>query len=214
VLGRLFRHNLRNELNIIMGYTEMITTEMSEDELNRYLDKINQTAEELEEQSNKIRRFQELIENRNKYSPQMVEVRSLLERVADEIRSKYPETEVHDEIPDTETSLTVDSIVEFEVKEAADNAVRHNDREDPKVEITASVNEETREIEISISDNGPEISEYEKDVLDVGTETPLKHGSGVGLWSIQWILNTVGGRVSIEDNDESGSTVVFELPYY
>jgi C4-dicarboxylate-specific signal transduction histidine kinase len=47
-------------------------------------------------------------------------------------------------------------------------------------------------------------------MLNSGTETPLAHGSGVGLWVMNWYVKKSGGELEITGND-SGTTVTMQL---
>ncbi|ELZ10831.1 putative signal-transducing histidine kinase [Halovivax asiaticus JCM 14624] len=59
---------------------------------------------------------------------------------------------------------------------------------------------------VVISDNGPGIPREELVVLERGEETPLEHGSGIGLWIVYWIVEHVGASIDFETGDD-GTTV-------
>jgi len=40
-----------------------------------------------------------------------------------------------------------------------------------------------------------------------GTETPLRHGSGIGLWIVKWGIDHLGGRISFAEREPQGTTV-------
>lgn len=62
------------------------------------------------------------------------------------------------------------------------------------------------------NDNGPGIPEFEQTVLEEGTETPLEHGSGLGLWIVNWIIDDHNGSIDVESSGEGGTKMVVELP--
>jgi sensor histidine kinase regulating citrate/malate metabolism len=64
----------------------------------------------------------------------------------------------------------------------------------------------------SVADDGPGIPELEQHVIESGTETPLNHSLGVGLWVMEWVATTLGGELTIADNEPRGSVVTFQLP--
>jgi signal transduction histidine kinase len=45
-----------------------------------------------------------------------------------------------------------------------------------------------------------------------GEETPLQHCLGIGFWMMKWVVTTLGGGLTISDNDPRGSVVTFQLP--
>ena len=63
---------------------------------------------------------------------------------------------------------------------------------------------------IAISDDGPGIPAEELNALDRGTEDPLKHTTGLGLWQLKWAVMTLGGDVSFEV--DNGTTVRIDIP--
>lgn len=42
-------------------------------------------------------------------------------------------------------------------------------------------------------------------------EDPLNHGSGLGLWVMQWAAIRSGGTLTKTDRDPTGTVVTFEL---
>jgi sensor histidine kinase regulating citrate/malate metabolism len=65
--------------------------------------------------------------------------------------------------------------------------------------------------EIRVHDDGPGMPETDWTVLQEG-ETPLEHGSGVGLWVIYWSMAAVGGEVAVGSRDPTGSTLTLTAP--
>ncbi|MGM0399219.1 MAG: ATP-binding protein, partial [Halobacteriota archaeon] len=65
-----------------------------------------------------------------------------------------------------------------------------------------------------VEDDGPGIPDHEKAVLREGEETPLAHGSGLGLWLVYWIVTMNGGRLEISDNEPRGTVVEIDLPRF
>ena len=63
---------------------------------------------------------------------------------------------------------------------------------------------------IAVSDDGPGISGHELSVLERGEETPLSHGSGIGLWLVRWATTTLGGDLAFDTSD--GTTATVRLP--
>ena len=89
----------------------------------------------------------------------------------------------------------------------------NDDAATPRVEITARTPTiDGGVVELTIADNGPGIPTDEKEVLLDGEETPLKHGSGLGLWIVNWIITRTGGRISFERNEPRGSRVTLAVP--
>ena len=66
-------------------------------------------------------------------------------------------------------------------------------------------------MEVRVADDGPGIPAAEVNVLERGYETPLEHGSGLGLWIVNWIVTESGGGISFDENDPRGSVVTLRF---
>ncbi|WP_436928501.1 PAS domain S-box protein [Halosimplex halobium] len=80
--------------------------------------------------------------------------------------------------------------------------------EAPTVSVTGTVDE--RSVTLSVVDDGPGIPDAELAALERGAETPLDHGSGVGLWLVEWVVAKSGGDLSFETGDGTRATVRFD----
>ena len=96
------------------------------------------------------------------------------------------------------------------VNNLIENAAVHNDGTDPRVTVSARV--EGDQAVVRVTDNGPGIDEYELEILDSGTETPLRHGSGLGLWLVKWGTETIGGSVDFEPAEPTGTIATLTVP--
>jgi PAS domain S-box-containing protein len=67
-------------------------------------------------------------------------------------------------------------------------------------------------VEIHIADDGPGISDQEQAVFSTGVETPLIHGSGLGLWVVYWIVSSHGGRTEVTASVD-GTTMMISVPH-
>ena len=64
---------------------------------------------------------------------------------------------------------------------------------------------------LRVEDNGPGIPEHERAVLESGRETPLEHGSGLGLWLVHWTVDRFGGDLAFDDAPGGGAVVTITL---
>ncbi|WP_197409880.1 ATP-binding protein, partial [Haloferax profundi] len=64
---------------------------------------------------------------------------------------------------------------------------------------------------IHVTDNGPGIPDTELTVLESGTETPLQHISGLGLWLVHWIIDRSNGRLRFAENQPRGTVAIVRL---
>lgn len=133
-----------------------------------------------------------------------------LRSVLDGIRSEYPSAEWYfDATGEASISVVDPETFRLAVRNVLDNAIRHNDTADPRVEITVEQTQDATRIEIF--DNGPGIPEIERDAIDSGIETQLEHSQGLGLWLTYWFATMNGGELDL-DSGSDGTRVMISVP--
>jgi PAS domain S-box-containing protein len=203
VLNRVFRHNIRTETNLIISYAELLADEAAPDRA----DNVVEGALRIEELAEQARTIVDIFE----YDPDPARAVSLAEFVDEQaatVREAYPEVTV--ECETVPPAVRVASVLDPVVENVLENAAEHNDSVDPRVTVECEVDDEV--VRLSVTDNGPGIEDYEQAVLERGTESPLEHGSGLGLWLITWGVDVADGSVTFAENDPTGSIVTIEVP--
>jgi signal transduction histidine kinase len=202
VLHRVLRHNIRTETNLIYGYADRPTGD-GQSEAAR----VKEHAMRIEEIGRKSRTIIELFD-REHDEPEPVALDALLERTVRSVREEYPGVTItRDTVAD---SVQVAGVLEAVFENVVENAAEHNTASDPRVWVDAEVDGER--VQVTVGDNGPGIDDHERAVLKRGTETPLEHGSGLGLWLVKWGTDIVGGQVTFAQNDPTGTVITLELP--
>jgi len=201
VLDRVLRHNIRNDVTVIRAMGQLLREQR---ENCSQCATIIERSDALIDMSETARHLGKLINEGG--SRRSVDVATLLERVAAEIGERHPAATITVDAPE---QLVVDALPSLEtaLRELLDNAAKHGG-ERPQVRATVSEREDS--VELTVRDDGPGLPEAETDVLQTGTETQLVHGSGLGLWSVYWIVTSHGGEVDISTTD--GTTVRLSLP--
>lgn len=67
------------------------------------------------------------------------------------------------------------------------------------------------DVEVAVRGNGSRIPDRERAVLLDGNESPLQHGSSVGLWFVNWRLSRLGGELRFQGSDDAGSLVIISI---
>jgi signal transduction histidine kinase len=203
VLNRILRHNIRTETNLIFGYVDLLANGGDDAEVEIVKDR----AKRIEQLGEKGRDVIDLFEtDPGEFAP--VPVDGLLAEAAGTIREAFPAVQIT--TSDVETDACVPEVLRPVYRNLLENAAEHNTSDDPKVWVAA---ESTGgRVRVDVTDNGPGITDYERQVLERGTETPLKHGSGLGLWLVKWGADMAGGDVSFSERDPTGSTVTVTVP--
>lgn len=208
VLNRVLRHNLRNDMTVILGNAELLA-EGSDGAERQAAETIIRQASELSALSERAREIEEVMGSREQ-TPETFDAADLLERIAAKVGKQYPDAEVEAETP-LELPLHVRKrVFEAIIENLIDNALAHNDADEPWVSVRLLHTGD--ELQIEIEDNGPGLPPSELAVLEEGAETPLEHGSGMGLWLVTWGIQSLGGEVDFEGREPRGTRAVVTLP--
>ena len=104
-------------------------------------------------------------------------------------------------------------LVDSALRNVLENAAEHNDQPDPEVAVTVTRDADRHgDIIVEIADNGPGLPDREQEVIEAGTETALKHSSGLGLWIAYWTISNSGGAITFTENTPRGSVITVRLP--
>lgn len=198
VLNRVLRHNIRNEANIIYGYVDRLDSEAAAE--------IKAVLERIEGLSDQARRISKLFEREE--GAETASLDRLLTNSVESVSEDYPAVTI--EYRAAPATLEVSSVLQPVFTNLLENGAEHNTSADPRVVIEVEAGDER--VDIAFRDNGPGIDEYERDVLERGRETPLEHGSGLGLWLVTWGVHIAGGDVSFSEHQPTGSVITVSVP--
>ena len=202
VLNRILRHNLRNDLSVIRGYTQLMTDALGDDPLG---DTALRNIDELIELSQKARKLEQVIDETADRQP--TDLADLVDYAVDRVRRSCPDAAIEVDC-EAEVAVPVSGSFERAVWELVENAAKHCG-ERPTITITVEVLPDT--VELHVADDGPGLSEQEQAVLREGAETPLVHGSGLGLWLVYWIVDSHDGEIEATVT-ETGTTMTVSIP--
>ncbi|WP_137291264.1 sensor histidine kinase [Natronorubrum halophilum] len=203
VLNRVFRHNIRTETNVISSYAELLA-----DRENRGVaDEITASARRIEELASNSREIIEVFEQ-GRESIEAAPLESLIDDGIETVREEYPAARI--ECEPNLGGVSVASLLGPVFENLIENGIEHNPDSNPSVRIGAETDGDL--VRVRIADDGPGIDDYERDALERGTETPLEHGSGLGLWLAKWGAEIAGGTISFGTNEPTGSVVTVEVP--
>lgn len=210
VMDRVLRHNVRNSVTAISGYADLLETELDPEEHGAAVQTIRDHADKLGKLSNETRAIRELFHRRHAEHSLSVDA---IEGFVEKRREMHPDA-VFDLSIDVseETVIQNGSLLQLAIDEALENAIVHNDRDDPRVEIRVTKVADGTELCVEIADNGPGLPDDQWNVLMAGEETPLAHTTGIGLWLIYWTITALGGTIDRAKNEPRGTVLTYRLP--
>jgi signal transduction histidine kinase len=209
VLNRVMRHNLRNDMNAILGRAELIT-DGGTGAVADHASRIKHTAEGLASMGERAREVDRMLSVPSA-SATATPVRSVLRDVVDELAEQYPTTKVTTAIGADLRARVHAETLRVVLRNLVDNACRHNDADEPLVVVSAERTDCGR-VTIAVADNGPGLPAVERRPIETGTEQPLEHGSGLGLWTAHWGVKRMGGELTFGSNEPRGTVIRLELP--
>lgn len=209
IIHRVFRHNLRQDINLVIGYCDFVQSSSDDQQILNHCEKLIDRMTRVERYQRQMEQIEDVL------SPKTPLQRTDLSAVIND------DPLVADLMDSDDVALTLDvpdaapvfASQHFSLgfQELLENAVEHNDSAPPAVEV--SVNETGQGmVELSVMDNGPGIPEYEQRAISQLEEQQLTHSSGLGLWLAKLTCIRSGGDLKISTRSTKGSRVTMTLP--
>ncbi len=210
MLNRIVRHDIRNDLSVMLGWLEVLRKHV-DDEGQDAFDKILNGGEHIVELTEIARDYAETVVSEGELSVEPTPVCSVLETELSLREESFPDAEfvVPESLPDVQ--VAANSMLSSVFRNLLNNAVQHNDKDTPVVEVTCEQRDGS--VEVRIADNGPGIPDDQKETIfgkgEKGLDSP---GTGIGLYLVYTLVSQYGGDVWAEDNDPTGTVFVVQLP--
>ncbi|MFC7238367.1 histidine kinase N-terminal 7TM domain-containing protein [Saliphagus sp. GCM10025317] len=210
VLNRVLRHDVKNNVNIITGYADLLADHIDAGG-ESYLETIEENATALADLSELAREVDMVLHGKSDH--QTVDMAAAVDAATERLQRSYDDATVTvgiDVDVDEAALALVNPLYPSAIDNVLKNAVEHSDRSNPSIEVTLDRTETT--VDVVIADDGPGIPAVEQEVLTAGRETSLEHASGLGLWLVNWIVARSGGDVEFAENEPRGSIVRLQFP--
>jgi signal transduction histidine kinase len=206
-VNRLLRHNVRNSLQVIQSYADLVETETHDDSIAHHSQLIGQRARHL---NTVVEEAQTLTESfSGGLCLSATDLSSILRAVVEETDEAEPDVTFVTDIQDG-LSVRADSLLELVIDNLVSNAVEHHDGT-PTVTVTAE--RVVGEVIVRIADDGPSIPpERREEYFQPGTRKPDSDGEGFGLYLVRTLVTRYGGEVALDDNEPRGTVVTVRLP--
>ncbi len=206
VLNRVLRHNLRNDLNVVLGYAEMIAARVDDDTVDEWAETLIETASEVASLGDRARSLDRTMRE-GSLRDHEVDLGSVVDAAVSEYRREYPDARIETDVDDRR--VVGDGRIELALTELLENSVEYGGE---GVHVRVTTERAAGRIDLRVDDDGPGIPDYERTVVDESSEiTQLEHGSGLGLWIVRWVADSCGGRLRFEESDLGGTAVVLSL---
>ncbi|CAN5852727.1 ATP-binding protein [soil metagenome] len=145
-----------------------------------------------------------------------VEVATLLEAVAAEVRLQAPDRRIETSVRPDGLSLVADADRVHQVlANLTANALRHGPLDRP---VRLSAEADAGDVVLTVADEGPGIPDteaarvFERFYRADHARPGASGGAGLGLSIARWIVDLHGGDIRLQDNHARGCTMVVRLP--
>jgi len=200
VMNRVLRHNVRNELTVILAANEVDGQRPAVQPAAERLRSVADRARDVYSHTQRDRQ------------PKRISLETLFDDLSEAFGKEYPDATLELTI-NTDRDTVAGDELRNAVSELVENALTHDPASDTTVGISAR--DDGDEVVLSVTDDGPGIDDMEKAVLESGRESPLAHGRGLGLWFVNWVVTRYGGsfQVAARDGpDETGTVATIRIP--
>ncbi|MFP4625584.1 MAG: histidine kinase N-terminal 7TM domain-containing protein [Natronomonas sp.] len=217
LLNQIVRHDIRNDATFIVELTRRLRRSppqsdplgSEESAESRYLQQIEERGHQIVGLTESLRdlteTFSELDEERKP-----IPLDDVLEREIVNASMTTENTAIshNDEIPSV--NVHANEMLSSVFRNLFENAIQHNDKPQPEVTVSTSVDQAW--VTVRIADNGPGLTEDRKASINrSGRPDPSEGDAGFGLYIVRTLVDEYGGEMTVRDNDPEGTVFSIRL---
>ncbi|WP_049980104.1 PAS domain S-box protein [Halolamina rubra] len=210
VLNRVVRHDIRNDMAVMLGWGELLEDHVDDDGAD-HLEKILRSGEHIVELTEIARDYVETLTSDEAVD---VDPTGLREQLSHEVtlrREAHPGAEIRVDEPIPDVDVCANEMLPSVFRNLLNNAVQHNDKDQPIVEV--AVEERPDDVCISVADNGPGVPAEQRETIFGKGEMGLdSSGTGIGLYLARTLVDQYGGDIRVDDNEPEGAVFTVTLP--
>jgi PAS domain S-box-containing protein len=209
ILNRVVRHDIRNDMTVILSHAQLLR-EYVDSEGQEYLDSIAEHGDHAVELTKTVRELMETMLDDGPVEAEAIDLSQVLTAELADARAGYDaDFTVDGTVPDV--CVTANEMLSSVFRNLLNNAVQHNNSDEPEVTVSVDTGEES--VLVHIADNGPGIPDAQKtDIFGQGEQGIGSSGTGLGLYLVYTFIEQFGGDVWVTDNDPQGAVFHVELP--
>lgn len=203
---RILRHDLRNDLNVILGAVDDLGHGEQEDWAR---DTIEAAADRLLAAAEESIALQQIVEEEGRTRFDFL---ALIDEILEDLEDRGHDPTIELSGPSSCAVVAHPHLPEA-IRELVRNAVEHNDDADLVVTLTIECPaDDGGRCRLTIEDNGRGLPAEERLAIEGEPETQLDHASGVGLWLVRTVIDQSGGGMRYMDVEPSGARFQIDLP--
>ena len=208
-LNQLLRHDIRNDLQVALGYLELLAPDL-EGDAREHAETVQRSLTHAVDLTSTAQQMAETI-MRDEDELRQVRVDTVLQRELNAVREAYPEAVVLTDGTLPSVTALADELLESIFRNLLKNAIQHNDKTPP--EVVVSLRQGANDVTVVIADNGPGIpADVRSDLFEKGVKGEYSTGTGIGLYLVRVLVDAYDGTISIKDNSPAGTQIAVTLP--
>jgi len=208
ILNQVVRHDIRNDLQVVLGYAESIRR-FVEDERLDHVEQVVRNARDAVEITETAGDVAEVMLTADTETEPVGIRRPLIDQI-EESRAAYADAVVTTEGSIPNATVRADDMLGSVFRNLLTNAIEHNDA--AVCEVTVAARRTDDRITVRIADNGPGIPDERKEAIFEEGEAGLDGGTGLGLYLVETLVDRYGGDIRVEDNHPTGAVFAVEFP--
>ena len=206
--SQLFRHHLRNDLNVVSGYADMLEEavedegELDGDEAGEHVRTIKEAAGRSIDLVDRVSALHTEIKGVEEPGPRSL--RGALAAAVEHAEEEYDDLTVEFDPDEFDYGVYAGSVLDRAFENLLGNAAVHNEGE---VTVTLDVEAPTPTwVVVVIGDDGRGIDEsVQRDLIELGIKGPASEGSGLGLGFVRQMIESYGGTVAAGASPRGGA---------
>ncbi|MDG5775450.1 PAS domain-containing sensor histidine kinase [Haloarculaceae archaeon H-GB1-1] len=223
LLNRIVRHDIRNDMQLVLANAEF-AEEHVDDEGAQYLDRLLSKGEHVVELTRVVGDLMTLMLSEGEPDLHAERLPPYLREIVEDVEDSYEHATVIVEGDLPNVTVRANEMLDSVVRNLVENAVQHNDTDDPTVAVSAEERVDTAAVRVA--DDGPGVPDDAKEsIFGKGEKGLDSEGVGLGLYLVNQLVDLFGGSVHVEDRTDSfeaveedgdprGAVFVVELPKF
>jgi signal transduction histidine kinase len=204
LLHRVLRHNLRNNLTLVLGNARQLREDLTDPSHRAYCQEVITAGEEIQrwtQQAGEIRRASADAD------PVELDLTTAIPSVVEQVSSAGG-SEIDVSVPASAT-VSVNPQFELALEELVGNAVEYAEAD--RRPVSVRVEHRGTVTTIEVVDDGPGFPKHVLDAVNRRGEDQLVHLDGLGLWLAYLIVANSGGDLVLE-NTTAGAVARVSVP--
>jgi two-component sensor histidine kinase len=185
-------------MNVLLNYLELFERKgWVAPEAHGKLRTMRETLEKFIETSERARHIEQTLQDSEVVSLDIVTV---VENCVADLHEEHPQATIDISAPDAVT-VVADKHIDVAITELCENAIVHASSDQPTVSVNVTAAEVPGSVCLTVENEG-DIPPATQAAITEGSEKPLQHSSGLGLWLVKWLVEQSYGQLTLREADD------------